>query len=63
MVQHPDTLTSMNSIAHTWKCLGKEDDAVSMMTECVHLHNRYLSPDHPYTISSAATLHGWQRWT
>ncbi|KAB8237201.1 violaceus kinesin [Aspergillus alliaceus] len=50
-VQHPDTLTS------------KEDDAILLMTECVYIRNRYLGPDHPYTISSAATLHDWQQST
>ncbi|KAB8075089.1 violaceus kinesin [Aspergillus leporis] len=50
-VQHPDTLTS------------KEDDAISLMTECVYIRNGYLGPGHPYTISSTAALHDWQQST
>jgi hypothetical protein len=32
--EHPDTLTSMNNLAFTWKSYGRDHDALRLMKEC-----------------------------
>jgi hypothetical protein len=32
---HPDTLTSMNNLAFTWKGTGRETEALRLMKDCV----------------------------
>jgi hypothetical protein len=58
--EHPDTLTSMNNLAYTWKALGRDKEALKLMEECVVLNIRILGTNHPDTLSSRATLLGWQ---
>ncbi|KAH8732409.1 hypothetical protein GQ44DRAFT_602347 [Phaeosphaeriaceae sp. PMI808] len=36
-VEHPDTLTSMNNLAFTWKRLDRNAEAIDLMRECVQL--------------------------
>jgi hypothetical protein len=57
--EHPDTLTSMSSLAFTMKGQERRDDGIQLMTSCVQLRNRILGPEHPHTISSVATLAEW----
>ncbi|KAB8237936.1 uncharacterized protein BDW43DRAFT_296928 [Aspergillus alliaceus] len=45
--EHPDTLTSMNNLAYTWKLLGKVKDALALMKKCIELRRNFLGPDHP----------------
>ncbi|KAK4221280.1 hypothetical protein QBC38DRAFT_377391, partial [Podospora fimiseda] len=56
---HPDTLTSMANLAHTWKQLGRHHDALNLMQYSVEGHNRVLGPDHPHTISYQSWLTKW----
>jgi hypothetical protein len=58
--ENPDTLTSMNNLAFTWKGQGRGAEALKLMEECVQLWTRILGVDHPYTLSSSATWNGWQ---
>ncbi|KAE8373751.1 purine and uridine phosphorylase [Aspergillus bertholletiae] len=58
--EHPDTLTSMNNLAHTWKLLGKDQDTLALMEQCVELSYNLLGPDHPRTKSSSTTLSNWK---
>ncbi|KAF2732062.1 hypothetical protein EJ04DRAFT_441738 [Polyplosphaeria fusca] len=53
---HPDTLTSMNNLAFTWKGQNRDVEAIGLMQQCVQLRLRKLGAAHPYTISSLATL-------
>ena len=53
-VYHPDTLTSMNNLAFTWKGSGKEIEAVSLMEESVQLQKRILGVNRPNSILSCA---------
>ena len=46
---HPDTLTSMNNLAHTWKGQGKDKEAFILMSECAKLVAIKLGPKHPHT--------------
>jgi len=46
-VEHPDTLTSMNNLAFTWKGRDRDKEAIALMKECVQLKERVLGSDHP----------------
>ncbi|KAH7378589.1 Tetratricopeptide repeat-domain-containing protein [Cadophora sp. MPI-SDFR-AT-0126] len=49
---HPDTLTSMNNLAFTWKSQGRVDDAINLMEECVTLRTQIIGINHPNTSAS-----------
>jgi hypothetical protein len=59
-VEHPDTLTSMNNLAFTWKEQGRDTEALNLMEECITVRTQILGTDHPDTLSSRTTLLGWQ---
>jgi Tetratricopeptide repeat len=59
--EHPDTLTSMNNLAFTWKGLGRNKEALELMEECVALRTRIIGTNHPYTLSSSTVFLGWQK--
>ncbi|KUJ10971.1 uncharacterized protein LY89DRAFT_253247 [Mollisia scopiformis] len=59
-VDHPDTLTSMNNLAFTWKGSGKEIEAVRLMEECVQLRKRILGVNYPDSISFCTALNTWK---
>jgi len=58
--EHPDTLTSMNNLAYTWKGQGRDEEAIKLMSECVQLRTQILGAGHPFTLSSLAALDGWK---
>ena len=58
--EHPDTLTSMNNLAFTWKGQGHAKEALLLMEECVRLRERRLGIDHPFTQSSLTVFKEWQ---
>lgn len=41
--EHPDTLTTMNSLASTWKEMGRDSEVIKLMEECVQLRKADLS--------------------
>jgi hypothetical protein len=45
--EHPDTLTSMNNLAITWKQQSRDEEAIKLMSKCVQLRTRVLGADHP----------------
>jgi hypothetical protein len=51
--ENPNTLTSMNNLAHTWKDQGKSDEAIKLMDECVQLRMRILSASYSGTRFSS----------
>ncbi|KAG9250665.1 uncharacterized protein F5Z01DRAFT_355327 [Emericellopsis atlantica] len=53
---HPDTLTSMNNLAHTWQRMGMVLEATRLMRECVRLRQGKLGLNHSYTKASVSTL-------
>jgi hypothetical protein len=57
---HPDTLTSINNLAFTWKGYGRDTEALKLMEECVTARTRILGTNHPYTLSSRIALLEWQ---
>ncbi|KAH7125072.1 hypothetical protein B0J13DRAFT_455109, partial [Dactylonectria estremocensis] len=58
--EHPDTLTSMNNLAASWKDQGRTRDASALMRNCVVLRERVLGVDYPNAASSAAILAEWE---
>lgn len=58
---HPDTLTSMNNLAFTWKDIGRHGDALRLIQTCSTLQQRVLGPDHPHTVSTLRVLIEWQK--
>jgi len=58
--EHPDTLTSMNNLAFTWKGQGRVAEDIKLMEKCVQLQALVLGADHPRTLSSSTALIGWQ---
>jgi hypothetical protein len=50
------TLSSMNTLAHTWKQPDGLADAIVLMEECVQLQSRILVVDHPSFQSSSGVL-------
>ncbi|KAK0745454.1 hypothetical protein B0T18DRAFT_409481 [Schizothecium vesticola] len=56
---HPDTLTSMNNLAITWKGQGRHADALALMEDCAQARRRVLGEEHPYTLSTLATVATW----
>lgn len=57
---HPDTLTSMNNLAFTWKEQGRTVKANRLMSECVQRRRGVLAFDHPDFISSSRVLAEWE---
>jgi hypothetical protein len=58
--EHPDTLTSINNLAFTWKSQGRDIKAFGLMSECYRLLKQKLGVDHPNTISSFETVKEWE---
>ncbi|KAK4206289.1 hypothetical protein QBC37DRAFT_435162, partial [Rhypophila decipiens] len=48
--------TSMNNLAFTWKGQGRHADALALMDDCAQARQRVLGEEHPYTLSSLATV-------
>jgi hypothetical protein len=57
---HPDTLTSMNNLAHTWKSQGKHSEALILMGQCVESFSRILGPRHPNTLTVLQSYDSWK---
>jgi hypothetical protein len=57
---HPDTLTSINNLALTWKGQGRDKEALKLIEECITLRSRIIGTNYPYTLSSRIVLLGWQ---
>ena len=39
---------------------GQNAKATNLLRECIHLQNRILGVDHPFTLSSSAVFTEWQ---
>ena len=57
--EHPDTLTSMENLAHTLKAQGDRQSACALIDKCASISYRSLGPDHPYTIDREKTAKDW----
>jgi tetratricopeptide (TPR) repeat protein len=52
---------TMNNLARTWMKQGKQDEAISLMEECVRLREKVIGPQHPVTVESVNALNEWRR--
>ncbi|KAL4745969.1 hypothetical protein BDW72DRAFT_207750 [Aspergillus terricola var. indicus] len=57
---HPDTLTSMASLAFTWKSSGKDAEAINLLRDCLARQKQTIGPNHPNTISNSEALIKWE---
>ena len=55
-IDHPDTLTSMNSLALAYRDAGKLDLALPLSEETLKRRRAKLGPDHPNTLQSMNNL-------
>jgi hypothetical protein len=60
-VDHPDTLTSMNNLAFTWKAQDRGLEALNLLRECVKLRRQKLGPNHPDFLNSLEALARWEK--
>jgi hypothetical protein len=58
--EHPDTLTSMASLALTWKASGKTADAIDLLRDCLAKQKHTVGINHPHAVSNFETLLGWE---
>jgi Tetratricopeptide repeat len=54
--EHPDTLTSMNSLAAAYHYAGKSDLALPLFEETLKLRKAKLGPEHPDTLTTMYSL-------
>ena len=57
--EHPDTLTSLNNLAWTWKSCGRDMDALKLITGCLGLLKKTLGDSHPNTVACGETVKAW----
>ena len=57
--EHPDTLTSMANLAHTYKLMDRHNEANRLMNTVVDLHTIKIGANHPFTLSAADSLSLW----
>jgi hypothetical protein len=53
---HPDTLSSMHSLANSYDALGRPAEALMLREHTLALRKAKLGPDHPDTLSSMHSL-------
>ncbi|KAL3441517.1 hypothetical protein BJX65DRAFT_288377 [Aspergillus insuetus] len=58
--EHPDTLTSMASLAHILYSQENIHKALMLMEDCVKLRGKLLGHSHPHTRNSARSLKDWK---
>ena len=57
---HPDTLTSIFSLAYVLKSQSRGKEAISLMTTCWKLRNHLLGSTHPHTEYALKALKKWK---
>ena len=54
--EHPDTLSSMNNLAETYRALGRMKEAAALHEKVLEASRRTLGDEHPHTLSSMNNL-------
>ena len=54
--EHPNTLTSMNSLAGDYYSQGKYAQAEALYSQTLEIQRRVLGPEHPDTLTSMDNL-------
>ena len=64
--QHPDTITSISSLAETYHSQGRWKEAEELQVQVKEAYHKVFGAEHPYTLKSmgslASTYHGQGRW-
>jgi hypothetical protein len=58
--EHPDTLTSMNNLACTWKSQNRDAEALDLLSSCLELSRRKLGLNHPNTLTFTRSYNSWK---
>ena len=65
--EHPDTLTSMDNLASTYRNQGRWTEAEKLFVQVMETRKTVLGPEHPDTLTSmdnlASTYRNQGRWT
>jgi hypothetical protein len=59
--EHPDTLTSMNNLAWTWKGQNRDAEALDLISSSLEPLTRKLGANHPNTLTSTQTYNTWRK--
>lgn len=59
--EHPETMISMNNLAVTCKKLGRVDNSIDLMADCVELRMLILGIPHLHTQKVQEILDTWRR--
>ena len=54
--EHPDALSSMNSLANTYLDQGRYEEAEKFRVQVLEAQKRILGPEHPHTLSNMGYL-------
>jgi tetratricopeptide (TPR) repeat protein len=64
--EHPDTLTSMNNLALTYRNQGRWKEAEELNVQVMEMRKRVLGTEHPDTLTSmnnlASTYQNLGKW-
>lgn len=52
--EHPDTLTNMWNLAHSWNCQDRCSEVIALLELCVQLQEKHLGLTHPHTIQATS---------
>ena len=55
--EHPDTFTSMGSLASTYHRQGKLNKAAQLEVQVLDMRKKLLGAEHPHTLISMGNLH------
>ena len=61
--EHPDTLTRMNNLAHTFHLQGRNKEAIQLMEGVVKSSEATIGPNHPITLEASRSLYSWTHKT
>jgi tetratricopeptide (TPR) repeat protein/transcriptional regulator with XRE-family HTH domain len=53
---HPQTASSLDSLARCYTVLGKQAEAESLLQQALHIYEQALGPDHPHMASPLCNL-------
>ena len=57
--EHPDTLTSMANLAHTYKAQDRTYKVIELIKEVIELGSKVIEANHPHIIASINSCESW----
>ena len=59
-LDHPEMLTTMNNLAHTWKGQEKYKETLTLMQQCVNTFFCKLGPRYPNILTVLESYNSWK---